>query len=585
MVFLGGFQDSLHKMFVFHRLFAFARNHSLGPGNQDLGLVDDTFDLFFRMMDAKRSQLVVSLVQLRGFHGQPKIHFCIFHLVQIGIEVATYAKGRNGQCKRIVKFVQFRNNFRGKVLYLKNNGHCGGVIAEDPVGNLEFYMKGILVGLKDDHVCRLKNLRVVEFLHIQNLAAVLVDETLGLQQISDDGLTTTESPNMLVFSFQKIGVDNQELLLQCLLERNSIRCGFFFYNLFCRGFLFLGQTLCQFGFSKLRENHSDSPYDNNQYDDNGNYVFQILHLTGKYNYIGSMPILFALVGATGIGKSNLSMDLADHYDAEIIGVDSRQIYKGFSIGTAQPSQDCIQRVKHHLVDFLEPTETFSAGEFCRQVKELVSANPQKNYILVGGTGLYIQSLMLGLPNIPPIPESIRKDLEQTIGRFGAEALYKEACSMDPEAMAKVEPNNVQRICRILEVYRATGRKLSDLQKEREGGVGLLPIFWLQRNRDNLYKRIDQRVDQMIKDGWIDEAKSLAKSVPLDAPAWQSLGYRELLYAQSHSDIELTVEDVKKKTRNYAKRQLTWFRWQVESVAVDLEGKNSPFQQIVSAVSP
>lgn len=295
-----------------------------------------------------------------------------------------------------------------------------------------------------------------------------------------------------------------------------------------------------------------------------------------------MPILFALVGATGIGKSNLSMDLADHYDAEIIGVDSRQIYKGFSIGTAQPSQECILRVKHHLVDFLEPTEIFSAGEFCRQVKDIVAANPQKNYILVGGTGLYIQSLMLGLPNIPTIPESIRKDLEQTI--FNTDALYKEACSVDPEAMAKVEPNNVQRICRILEVYRATGRKLSDLQKEREGGIGALPIFWLQRNRDNLYKRIDLRVDQMIRDGWIDEVQSLAQSVSMDAPAWQSLGYRELLQAKSQSDVIDTIETVKKKTRNYAKRQLTWFRWQVESISVDLEAEKSAFRQIISAVT-
>lgn len=297
-----------------------------------------------------------------------------------------------------------------------------------------------------------------------------------------------------------------------------------------------------------------------------------------------MPILFALVGATGIGKSNLSMDLADHYGAEIIGVDSRQIYKGFSIGTAQPNDECKSRVRHHLVDFLEPTKIFSAGEFCRQVKEIVAAEPQRNFILVGGTGLYLQSLMLGLPNIPEIPNSIREGLEQTILNGGADSLYKEACSLDPEAMAKVEPNNVQRICRILEVYKASGRKLSDLQKEREGGIGQLPIFWLQRNRDNLYERIDRRVDQMIADGWIDECLLLSKTVPLDAPAWQSLGYRELLQAKSQSDIINTIEDVKKKTRNYAKRQLTWFRWQVESVSVDLESENSAFQQVTSLVT-
>lgn len=297
-----------------------------------------------------------------------------------------------------------------------------------------------------------------------------------------------------------------------------------------------------------------------------------------------MPILFALVGATGIGKSNLSMNLADHYHAEIIGVDSRQIYRGFSIGTAQPSRECTQRVKHHLVDFLDPTEVFSAGEFCRQVNTLVAENPQKDFILVGGTGLYVQSLMLGLPNIPEIPEFVRNDLEQILMDKGGAYLYDMACKVDPEAMEKVEPNNVQRICRILEVFNATKCKLSDLQKDRQGGIGKLPIFWLQRDRDVLYKRIDKRVEQMIKDGWIEEVHELAKAVPLDAPAWQSLGYRELLQAKSQSDINNIVEDVKKKTRNYAKRQLTWFRWQVESVSVDLNSEKEAFDQVAAAVT-
>lgn len=297
-----------------------------------------------------------------------------------------------------------------------------------------------------------------------------------------------------------------------------------------------------------------------------------------------MPILFALVGATGIGKSNLSMELADHYGAEIIGVDSRQIYKGFSIGTAQPSEKCLQRVKHHLVNFWSPMEIFSAGEFCRQVKKLVAENPQKNFILVGGTGLYLQSLMLGLPSIPEIPEFVRNDLEQVREKDGLQSLYEMACKADPEAMANVEPNNVQRILRILEVFRTTNVKLSELQKKREGGIGSLPIFWLQRDRDVLYKRINERVDQMIRDGWIDEVELLSRTVPLDGPAWQSLGYRELLQAKTESDVDSVVEEVKKKTRNYAKRQLTWFRWQVESVSVELESEKQAFQQIISSVN-
>lgn len=291
-----------------------------------------------------------------------------------------------------------------------------------------------------------------------------------------------------------------------------------------------------------------------------------------------MPVLFALVGATGIGKSELSLRLAEHYDAEIIGVDSRQIYRGFRIGTAQPDAASLERVKHHLVDFLDPMSSFSAGGFCDKVKELLSANPERNYILVGGTGLYLQSLMLGLPQIPAVPEEVRLELENLAAREGTDSLYKMAMAADPELVRNVEPNNVHRLVRIVEVFKATGRRLSEFQKDREGGIGKLPIFWLQRERDALYKRIDSRVDQMIQDGWVDEVNVLAKDVPLSAPAWQSLGYRELLQVKTPAEMAGVVEEVKKKTRNYAKRQLTWFRWQVESTPIDME--MDPFSLIV-----
>ena len=294
-----------------------------------------------------------------------------------------------------------------------------------------------------------------------------------------------------------------------------------------------------------------------------------------------MPILFALAGATGIGKSELSLRLAEHYGAEIIGVDSRQVYRGFTIGTAQPSASDMARVRHHLVDFLEPERKYSVGEFCRDVKNILQGNPERNYILVGGTGLYMQTLMLGLPQIPAMPESAREELEKIAQAEGAGSLYKMALDADPELAQSVEPNNVQRLIRILEVYRATGRKLSDWQKEREGGIGKLPVFWLQRERDVLYKRIDSRVDKMIKDGWVEEVRELSKTVPLDAPAWQSLGYRELLAAQTDAEMAQVIEEVKKKTRNYAKRQLTWFRGQMDCVPVDME--SDPFKIVLDNV--
>ena len=309
-------------------------------------------------------------------------------------------------------------------------------------------------------------------------------------------------------------------------------------------------------------------------------MFKLNHYIYKYNYIERMPILFALVGATGVGKSRLSLELAEHFNAEIIGVDSRQIYKGFAIGTAQPSLEDMARVKHHQIDFLDPCKVYSAGDFCANVKNLLSVSPDQNYILVGGTGLYLQSLMLGLPQIPKIDESIRKSFEEDAVKFGSYSLYEKAKEVDPEAMEKVEENNVQRIIRILEVYQLTGRKLSEWQKERKGGVGVLPVYWLNRSRENLYARIDARVDQMMADGWLDEIHELAKTVPLEASAWQSLGYRELLCAKDGSQVNTVLEDVKRKTRNYAKRQLTWFRWQVKSIEIDLDTCANPVEFVL-----
>lgn len=293
-----------------------------------------------------------------------------------------------------------------------------------------------------------------------------------------------------------------------------------------------------------------------------------------------MPILFALVGATGIGKSKLSIELAEHYDAEIIGVDSRQIYKDFAIGTAQPSCSDMDKVPHHLVNFLMPTQTYSAGDFCRDVKKILCDTPQKNFILVGGTGLYLQALMLGLPQIPKIDKEVRETLLQECESLGARNMFEMAVEVDPEAMTNVDCNNIQRVIRILEVWKATGCKLSEWQKKRLGGIGEIPVFWLDRNRENLYARIDARVDQMIAAGWMNEIHELSQSVPLDAPAWQSLGYRELLSAKNDAEMQAILADVKKKTRNYAKRQLTWFRWQIKSHSVNLDVIDKPKEYII-----
>ena len=287
-----------------------------------------------------------------------------------------------------------------------------------------------------------------------------------------------------------------------------------------------------------------------------------------------MPVLFALCGPTGVGKSNLSLELAERYHAEIIGVDSRQIYRGFTIGTAQPAASEMQRAAHHLINFCDPTRVYSAGDFCSDVRRLLDANPQKNFILVGGTGLYLQALMLGLPKIPEIDKSVRRTLEEDCDKHGLPWLCDEARKVDPESMQDADENNRHRILRILEVYQGTGRKLSEWKQERSGGIGEIPVYFLNRSRENLYMRINERVDQMISDGWLDEIQTLSKSVPLDAPAWQSLGYRELLDAHGQSEIDVVLDKVKQQTRNYAKRQITWFSRQVNSMQINIDSEDS-----------
>lgn len=287
-----------------------------------------------------------------------------------------------------------------------------------------------------------------------------------------------------------------------------------------------------------------------------------------------MPVLFALCGPTGVGKSELSLELAERYRAEIIGVDSRQIYRGFAIGTAQPSVSEMQRINHHLINFCEPSRVYSAGDFCNDVRALLEGNPQKNYILVGGTGLYLQALMLGLPKIPAIDGSVRESLEADCEKFGLPWLCDEARKVDPESMEGADENNRHRIVRILEVYRGTGRKLSEWKQERSGGIGNIPVYFLNRSRENLYARINERVDQMVRDGWLQEIHSLAQRVPLMAPAWQSLGYRELLAAKDDFEIKTVLDKVKQQTRNYAKRQITWFSRQVNSIQINLDSEDA-----------
>lgn len=299
-----------------------------------------------------------------------------------------------------------------------------------------------------------------------------------------------------------------------------------------------------------------------------------------------MPLLCALVGATGVGKTKLSLSLAKELRAEIISMDSRQIYRDFCIGTAQPSKDALRTIPHHLVDFYPPTESFSVGEFVREVKTLLRKNPETSYILVGGTGMYLQALTEGLAEIPPVSEDVRECCEKMLAEEGLESLFKKVQEVDPDSAQTILPQDRQRLLRALEVSMQTGRKFSEIRNDRKGGVGRVKTFWLDRERTTLYANIDKRVLQMVEDGWKEEVEALLERVPLDAPAWQSLGYKEWISCiQGKMSEKEVIETVQQGTRRYAKRQITWFRHQTVAERVDLGLPfDESFAKIVSALT-
>lgn len=283
-----------------------------------------------------------------------------------------------------------------------------------------------------------------------------------------------------------------------------------------------------------------------------------------------MPILFALVGPTAIGKTELSLRFAESLNAEIICLDSRQIYRGFKIGTAQPGERERARIKHHLTDFLEPSERFSAGSFANLAKEILAQHPGKNFLLVGGTGLYLQALTAGLPRIPEISGAVKTRLKEFHELEGLAACYKLARELDPTAMQKILESDTQRILRVIEVFWESGRRLSEWQREREGGVGDVPTVFLNQDRAALYEKIDRRAKAMFQNGWVEEVETLAKEVPLSAPAWNSLGYREILKMLSGGlSKSACLETIQRETRHFAKRQITWFKHQTPAQQLDV----------------
>lgn len=275
--------------------------------------------------------------------------------------------------------------------------------------------------------------------------------------------------------------------------------------------------------------------------------------------------LIAIIGPTASGKTSLAVEICKRINGEAVSCDSMQIYKGMDIATAKPTEEEMQGIPHHLIGFVEPDEPFSVYKYCEKAKAAIEdiASRDKKAVLVGGTGLYFNSLV---DNIEYLPDETnldyREELKKRAETEGAEVLLSELREIDPEAAEKLHINNVGRIIRALEIYYATGKTKSEqneLSKRNPSPFRLTAICLDARDRQFLYNRINKRVDIMLESGLLKEAESFLNS-PLGNTAKQAIGYKELTpYFSGEKTLDECIDNLKMQTRRYAKRQLTWFR--------------------------
>ena len=276
--------------------------------------------------------------------------------------------------------------------------------------------------------------------------------------------------------------------------------------------------------------------------------------------------LTVIIGATASGKSSLALKLAKAFNGELISGDSMQIYRGMDIGTAKPTEKEREDVKHHLVDIADIDEAFSAGRFVELATEAAKEihSRGKMPIIVGGTGLYID-LLTGQGGFSDAQsdERIRNALEDKVKNEGANALHDYLRILDPDEAEKIHPNNVKRVMRAVEIFLITGKTKTELNAEFKGESQFdrTLIYLEYKDREHLYERINKRVDLMIEEGLVEEAKSLwLKGLKFTKTASQAIGYKELFpYFEGELSLETAIEDLKKYTRNYAKRQITYFK--------------------------
>lgn len=292
--------------------------------------------------------------------------------------------------------------------------------------------------------------------------------------------------------------------------------------------------------------------------------------------------IISIVGPTGIGKTDLSLKLASHFQTEIISADSRQFFKEIPIGTAAPSNEELSLIPHHFIHHKSITEAYSVGHYEKEVLDCIEKLHQKHdiLILIGGSGLYIKSVLEGLDAFPKVDPKIREQLNLSLKTDGIMALQKELKAKDPETYAKIDLKNSHRIIRVLEICKGTGKPYSQfLNKDKIKRSFTSISIGLDATREIVYERINKRVDQMLKKGLIEEAKAVYKYKGMNA--LNTVGYKELFeHFAGNWTLDFAVEEIKKNSRRFAKRQLTWFKKNKNTQWHDYQ---TPFKTILSQI--
>jgi len=287
-----------------------------------------------------------------------------------------------------------------------------------------------------------------------------------------------------------------------------------------------------------------------------------------------------LAGPTAVGKTEAAISLARQIGAEIISADSRQVYRELDIGTAKPTAEQRRAAPHHLIDILDPTERYNAERFAQDTLEVVRGIESRGQrvLVVGGTGFYIEALMYEMSDIPPVDPDLEAQLEAEATERGMSAMHVRLALVDPETAARLKPNDRQRILRALAVYETSGRPLSHFHEAspRRERVKVARYVVLTRPREELYTRINARVERMIEAGLVDEVRGLADRYGWEAEGLKALGYRQFReHLSGNRSLAESVELLKRDTRRYAKRQLTWFRRVPQVLWVDLSDPGAP----------